>query len=52
MSESPPPPLPPKESLIKRYKLIWRLLLNANLALGGQPPTFPSLAFCVCDACL
>ncbi|XP_075636830.1 uncharacterized protein LOC142609079 [Castanea sativa] len=35
MSEPPPPPLPPKESLIKRYKLIWRLLLNANLALGA-----------------
>ncbi|KAL0014956.1 hypothetical protein SO802_002025 [Lithocarpus litseifolius] len=35
MSEPPPPALPPKESLIKRYKLIWRLLLNANLALGA-----------------
>lgn len=35
-SHSATPPLPSKESLIKRYKPIWRLLLIFNLALGGQ----------------
>ncbi|KAF3439595.1 hypothetical protein FNV43_RR17873 [Rhamnella rubrinervis] len=30
-----PPPLPPKESVTKRYKLIWRVLLISNLALGA-----------------
>lgn len=34
-SHSATPPLPSKESLIKRYKPIWRLLLIFNLALGG-----------------
>lgn len=38
-----PPPLPPKESLTKRYKLIWRVLLISNLALGGQSPTILGL---------
>ncbi|XP_062091021.1 uncharacterized protein LOC133797206 [Humulus lupulus] len=28
-------PLPPKESLIRRYKLVWRVLLISNLALGA-----------------
>ncbi|PON50454.1 WD repeat containing protein [Parasponia andersonii] len=31
----PPPPLPPKESVTRRYKLVWRLLLISNLALGA-----------------
>ncbi|KAJ9167948.1 hypothetical protein P3X46_019535 [Hevea brasiliensis] len=33
--ESPYPNLSPKESLIKRYKPIWRILLISNLALGA-----------------
>ncbi|XP_059634833.1 uncharacterized protein LOC132277109 [Cornus florida] len=31
----PPHPLPPKESLVQRYKFVWRLLLISNLALGA-----------------
>ncbi|KAF2302694.1 hypothetical protein GH714_001188 [Hevea brasiliensis] len=34
-AESPYPNLSPKESLIKRYKPIWRILLISNLALGA-----------------
>ncbi|KAL6984666.1 glycine hydroxymethyltransferase [Sarracenia purpurea var. burkii] len=34
-SSSPPPPQPPKESLAQRYKVVWRLLLISNLALGA-----------------
>uniref|UniRef100_A0A5B7B9T4 Uncharacterized protein n=1 Tax=Davidia involucrata TaxID=16924 RepID=A0A5B7B9T4_DAVIN len=33
--EPPPPPPPPKESLAQRYKLVWRVLLISNLALGA-----------------
>ncbi|KAL6331052.1 hypothetical protein AAG906_009480 [Vitis piasezkii] len=34
--ESPPSaPQPPKVSAVRRYKLVWRLLLAANLALGA-----------------
>ncbi|KAF4371466.1 uncharacterized protein LOC115707078 [Cannabis sativa] len=29
------PPSPPTESLIRRYKLVWRVLLISNLALGA-----------------
>lgn len=42
---APPPPPPespfPKESLTRRYKLVWRLLLISNLALGGQSRLSP-----------
>ncbi|KAJ4708638.1 WAS/WASL-interacting family protein [Melia azedarach] len=34
-SQQQSPPLPSKESLIRRYKPIWRVLLISNLALGG-----------------
>ncbi|XP_050216473.1 uncharacterized protein LOC126667529 [Mercurialis annua] len=33
--ESKYPNLYPKESLVKRYKLIWRVLLISNLGLGA-----------------
>lgn len=38
----PPPPLPqpPKETLARGYKFVWRILLISNLALGGQPTSF------------
>ncbi|KAH7519198.1 hypothetical protein FEM48_Zijuj08G0010300 [Ziziphus jujuba var. spinosa] len=35
MAETLPPPFAPKESLTKRYKLVWRVLLISNFALGG-----------------
>ncbi|XP_028089031.1 uncharacterized protein LOC114289484 [Camellia sinensis] len=35
VSSSRPPPQPPKESLVQRYKVAWRLLLISNLALGA-----------------
>lgn len=36
------PPSYSKESLIRRYKPIWRILLISNLALGG---TFSVVSF-------
>jgi hypothetical protein len=43
----PPPPLPSTESLIRRYKPVWRFFLIFNLALGGQQLSFLSL-LCPC----
>ncbi|XAR53434.1 hypothetical protein NMG60_11021984 [Bertholletia excelsa] len=34
-SWSPRPPQPPKESLARRYKVVWRVLLISNLTLGA-----------------
>ncbi|ONH97786.1 hypothetical protein PRUPE_7G210200 [Prunus persica] len=43
MADPPPPPLPPKELPINRYKFIWRVLLISNLALGGRISPLPTL---------
>ncbi|KAL7592101.1 hypothetical protein Lser_V15G32853 [Lactuca serriola] len=39
----PPPPLPqpPKETLARGYKFVWRILLISNLALGAYIFTRP-----------
>ncbi|KAJ7955883.1 Beta-mannosyltransferase [Quillaja saponaria] len=35
MAEPPSPPLPPKESVSKGSKVVWRVLLISNLAIGA-----------------
>ncbi|XP_009598350.1 uncharacterized protein LOC107830192 [Nicotiana tabacum] len=32
---APPPPLPPKESLVRRYKFLWPMILAVNLSVGA-----------------
>ncbi|KAL4563826.1 hypothetical protein LXL04_027874 [Taraxacum kok-saghyz] len=41
MERPPPPPQPPKESLARGYKFVWRILLISNLALGAYIFTRP-----------
>nr|GEV33847.1 ribonuclease H-like domain-containing protein [Tanacetum cinerariifolium] len=39
--ESPPAAQPPKESVVRGYKFVWRILLISNLALGAYIFTRP-----------
>ncbi|XP_016504636.1 uncharacterized protein LOC107822604 isoform X2 [Nicotiana tabacum] len=32
---APPPPLPPKESFVRRYKFLWPMILAVNLSVGA-----------------
>ncbi|KAK4591042.1 hypothetical protein RGQ29_021291 [Quercus rubra] len=48
-SSSPPPQPPPKESLARRYKFLWPMLLAVDVAVGSP---FPFLIPQLCNCCL